>query len=104
MLPSLARRARQLIFHTAATSSTTVNNNPIYADYVIVFRFPLAESSTSLSRELFENKVIEAFKSVLGKLKNVGLKYEVRYGEKNMLLIFVLCPWERLKSEVYRSR
>lgn len=102
VVPSLAKRARQLIFHTAATTSS--NNNSIFADYVIVFHFPLAQSASSLSRELHETNVINAFRSVLEKLKSVGLKYEVRYGEKDTLLIFVLCPWERLKAEVYRSR
>ncbi|RUO96235.1 hypothetical protein BC936DRAFT_142372 [Jimgerdemannia flammicorona] len=100
--PSLVRRARQFLFRSAVGSSADEEGN-IFADYVVVFRYPVVGVSDA-SRAEHEANAVTAFRSFLSKLRSVRLKYEVRYGEKNSLLVFVLCPWERLKTELYRSR
>ncbi|KAL1919461.1 uncharacterized protein VTP21DRAFT_2154 [Calcarisporiella thermophila] len=75
-----------------------------FADYVIVFRFQPPKNKQPQEREAYEQQVLAGYRQLIEKLKSVELKYEVRPGGKGLILVFVLCQWERLKKEILQSR
>ncbi|KAG0237513.1 hypothetical protein BGW42_000723 [Actinomortierella wolfii] len=75
----------------------------VYADYVLVFKYPVPLKSQQNAKAELESKAIDAYKQVLTKLRRVGLRYETRPGKKNTVHIFILCPWHVLKREVTRN-
>ncbi|KAG0262946.1 hypothetical protein DFQ27_002013 [Actinomortierella ambigua] len=88
----------------SSTRATTSGTPPtVYADYVLVFRYPLPLKSQQNDKAELETKAIDAYKQILVKLQRAGLRYESRPGKKNTVHIFILCPWHVLKREVIRN-
>ncbi|KAF9168344.1 hypothetical protein BGX20_011343 [Mortierella sp. AD010] len=76
----------------------------VYADLVIVFKYHHTVGKWGVLEKLkLEKETLDAYEDVLTKLTDVGLQYETRPNGKDMILIFVLCPWSTLKREVDRD-
>ncbi|KAF9353493.1 hypothetical protein BGX26_008741 [Mortierella sp. AD094] len=75
----------------------------MYADLVIVFKYTHPSGKGGVEKLRLEKETLDAYEDVLTKLTSVGLQYETRPNGKDMVLIFVLCPWSTLKREVNRD-
>ncbi|KAF9976685.1 hypothetical protein BGZ73_008082 [Actinomortierella ambigua] len=89
----------------AGSSARATTDTPpsVYADYVLVFKYPLPLKPQQNDKAELEIKALDAYKQTLAKLRRVGLRYESRPGKKNTVHIFILCPWHVLKREVIRN-
>ncbi|CAG8548784.1 11570_t:CDS:2 [Diversispora eburnea] len=76
----------------------------IFADYVIVVRTKVFSKLSPVEKEEHKTKVEQTCRKLLKRLSKAGLNYEARRGADDLIFIFVLCPLERLKQEVERSR
>ncbi|KAF9579680.1 hypothetical protein BGW38_003964, partial [Lunasporangiospora selenospora] len=78
-----------------------------YADLVIVFKYGAKKhahgngAGNAQAKAEHEEQAVKTYKSVLQKLRLVGLEYETRpsTSDKDTLFVFVICPWSVLKRE-----
>ncbi|KAK9702854.1 hypothetical protein K7432_011037 [Basidiobolus ranarum] len=81
------------------------NLTDFFADFVIVFRYPTPPvESTRAERVQLEEKVTSAFRSMLERIQNAGLLCEVRKGDPKSLLVFILCPGDKINTKYRLNR
>ncbi|KAK9766529.1 hypothetical protein K7432_004323 [Basidiobolus ranarum] len=92
-------------FHFMKYHKLQIESIPVdfFADYVIVFRYPLlSKKNTPLERKMLEEKTTLNFRRLLQKIEKAGLHCEVKKGDSRTLLIFILCSGEKINTK-YRS-
>ncbi|ORY00917.1 hypothetical protein K493DRAFT_278381 [Basidiobolus meristosporus CBS 931.73] len=84
-----------------------IESNPtdFFADFVIVFRYPTPRmEATPAERVQLEENVMQAFRNMLERIENAGLMCEVRKGDPKSLLIFILCPKDKIYTKYRLNR
>ncbi|CAG8437654.1 6234_t:CDS:2 [Acaulospora colombiana] len=97
----LAQETQRLFFHQLQSQK---ESKDAFADYVVVIRTKAFGKLPAAEKEVYKVKLEDTCRKILTRLNLAGLKYEARRGAADLIFIFVLCPAERLKEELDRSR
>ncbi|CAG8522776.1 12987_t:CDS:2 [Racocetra persica] len=98
---NVVQETRNLLFHHI---HNTKENKEVFADFVTIIRSKPLSKLSKVEKEAHRKKLEDTCRTLLTRLSNVGLKYEVRRGSEDLIFVFILCPLDRLKQESERSR